>query len=155
MALNDIGNVALLSIHPKYADAILDGNKGVEFRKTVFRKKVQFCAIYSTSPEQKIIGVFEIEKIERNSPEELWRKYHKSGSIQLADFKEYYSNRNEGFAIIIKNAWRFDQPIPKKEFDHLIPIPQNFLYLEDDIFEKYKHTVLRQILLSNAKSYWA
>jgi predicted transcriptional regulator len=61
-----IENIALLSIHPKYAHSILNGDKLVEFRKTKFKKPVKYCLIYSTSPDQKIIGFFEIKKIEEN-----------------------------------------------------------------------------------------
>lgn len=43
------GRIALISIHPQFAEAIVGGNKRVEFRKTALRSDVNHALIYSTS----------------------------------------------------------------------------------------------------------
>lgn len=49
----------LLSIKPRFAEAILDGRKKYEFRKNKFSEKDINCVyIYSTSPIRKIVGIF-------------------------------------------------------------------------------------------------
>ncbi|HET6989695.1 MAG TPA: ASCH domain-containing protein, partial [Bacteroidia bacterium] len=53
----------LLSIKPKYAKAIIDGKKKVEFRKLPFKLNVNKVYIYSSAPEQKIIGYFTFDDI--------------------------------------------------------------------------------------------
>ena len=53
----------ILSIKPRYVKEIEKGNKKYEFRKSIFKKKVKWVYIYSTSPVKKITGRFRIEGI--------------------------------------------------------------------------------------------
>jgi len=50
----------LLSIKPKYANQILNGNKRYEFRKSVFNHRdLEMVYIYSSSPIKRIVGAFD------------------------------------------------------------------------------------------------
>jgi len=142
-----IENIALLSIHPKYAHSILNGDKLVEFRKTKFKKPVKYCLIYSTSPDQKIIGFFEIKKIEENSPSNLWEKYGDVGQIEKHDFLEYYQNSSLGVAIVINKAWKLQETFNSNTFKKDFYIPQSFMYLNDKFYQKFKFTILRHLAL--------
>ena len=64
---------AILSIKPIYAHEIIKGNKKIEFRKLRFKRDVERVYIYSSSPEQKIIGYFTIKTIEESTPLDLWK----------------------------------------------------------------------------------
>lgn len=120
----------LLSIKPKYANAILAGIKLVEFRKIAFKQKIERVYIYSSAPEQKIIGYFTIENIVSDTPERLWRKFNRVGSITHEDFFEYYANKEVGYSIKIKSVNRFKKSIdPKQIFDNFVP-PQSYMYCE-------------------------
>jgi type I restriction enzyme S subunit len=46
----------LLSIRPKYVEEIIKGNKRYEFRKSIFKKKVDEVWIYATSPTKKLLA---------------------------------------------------------------------------------------------------
>ena len=50
--------VALLSIHPVYAQGIIDGRKTVEFRRRAFGKSVTHVVVYATAPVRKVVGAF-------------------------------------------------------------------------------------------------
>ena len=64
---------ALLSIKPEFVDKIRTGEKLFEYRKAVFKRQdVKSVVIYSTMPEGKIIGEFEIGEIIKSRPSELW-----------------------------------------------------------------------------------
>ncbi len=149
MDREQIENIALLSIHPKYAHSILNGEKRVEFRKTKFKKPVKFCLIYSTSPEQKIIGFFEIKEIEEDSPKKLWDKYGDVGQIDRPDFMEYYENSSSGVAIVISKAWRLNETVDSSTFKQNFSIPQSFMYLNDKFYEQFKFKILRHLALYN------
>jgi predicted transcriptional regulator len=79
----DLPEVALLSIRPEYAEAILNGTKRVEFRRTRFSRDVSFIVIYATQPVGKVVGWFEVDGIETSTPGE-WRtlKSSISGLLQ-------------------------------------------------------------------------
>jgi predicted transcriptional regulator len=118
----------LLSIKPKYAKAILSGEKKVEFRKTKFAQKVEKVYIYSSSPDQKIIGYFIIDSIIADSPEKIWKKFREVGSINKTDFFEYYENKDLAYAIAIKSYKKFKEPINPKKVFRKFAAPQSYIY---------------------------
>lgn len=124
----------LLSIKPKYTEAILDGSKKYEFRRTIFRRKdVERVFIYSNSHVRKIVGFFEIEKILEGTPQEIWNTYHGYGGISKRDFFKYFEGSQKAFAIKIKNVHRFSEPIdPCPIIENFTP-PQSFYYFRLEI----------------------
>jgi predicted transcriptional regulator len=119
----------LLSIKPEFADKIFQGTKLFEFRRSIFKNtNVKKVIVYASSPVQKVIGEFEIDFILKNSLDELWCKTEEFSGITKEYFFQYFSNKEEGFAIKIKNHRRYKQPKSLKEDYNLLP-PQSFLYL--------------------------
>ncbi|MCD6018903.1 MAG: hypothetical protein K0S53_2024 [Bacteroidetes bacterium] len=120
----------ILSIKPKYANAILAGEKKVEFRKLTFKKEIEKVYIYSSSPEQRIIGYFTIKNIIADTPENLWQKFKRVGSITKDDFFQYFENKELGYSIGIKDYIRFEKSIdPKRIFKNFVA-PQSYMYCE-------------------------
>lgn len=121
---------ALLSIRPKYVEAILDGEKKYEFRKSIFRKgNIGKVFIYSTTPAKKIVGTFQIARIIEDHPKNLWNKLSTLSGLNASEFFKYFSGKEIGFAIQIDNLEKFKNPIDPR---HLIPNfvpPQSFYYL--------------------------
>ncbi len=121
----------LLSIKPKYANAIINGDKKVEFRKLPFKQHVKKVYIYSSAPEQKIIGYFTFDDIVSGTPEKLWKKFKKVGVIEEDDFFSYFSNKQIGYSIKIKTVKKFTKGInPKDIFENFFP-PQSYMYCEE------------------------
>lgn len=121
--------VALLSIRPEFANAILDGDKQVEFRRTRFSREVDYVVIYATKPVGKVVGWFEVDGIEENSPDELWSKFSDCGGISKESFHDYYSGAETGYAIRVKQAKRFARAKQLKAVSGLEQAPQSFAYL--------------------------
>ena len=65
-------NVVIMSIRPKYAEAILDGTKVWEFRKHIIRKPFNRVLIYETSPVKAIVGEFCVLYAWASRPNALW-----------------------------------------------------------------------------------
>ncbi len=124
----------LLSIEPKYAEAVFSGIKKYEFRRTIFKRKdIDRVYLYSNSTVKKIVGSFEVGIILDGTPQEIWKKCHKYGGISEEDFFKYFAGARKAFAIEIKNAQRFSEPIdPYSTFVKFTP-PQSFYYLTYDI----------------------
>ena len=122
---------ALLSIKPIYAHSILSGEKEVEFRKASFKRDIKKIYIYSSAPDQQIIGYFLVKEIVSDTPKNLWNKYHEVGIISKKDFFEYYLNKEIGYSILIDKVFKFKSPInPKTVFRNFTP-PQSFCYCDD------------------------
>ncbi len=128
--------VALLSIHPRFAEAILSGTKRVEFRRRGFRRDITVVAIYATKPIGKVIGWFEVEGIDQLHPNELWTRFQNCAGIEHREFAEYYRDRSEGFAIRVRKAERLARSRGLDQVTNLTSPPQSFAYLTPDKAKK-------------------
>lgn len=126
----------LLSIKPKYVNEIVNGNKKYEFRRRIFRSRdIDKIYIYSSFPVRKIIGLFVMGEIIEDSPLNLWANYKACSGMRRGDFFSYFSGKEKGFAIEIRDLDLFDVPIdPKMHLPDFLP-PQSFSYFSYPIAE--------------------
>lgn len=132
----DTSTNVILSIKPKYAQAIIAGIKKVEFRKKIFKRPVDKVYIYSSSPTKEIIGYFTFSEIVEESPTELWTKFQNVGSIDEADFFDYFKDSAKGFAIVVDNVEKFNKGIAPIEFFENFCAPQSYIYVEKNLKTK-------------------
>jgi predicted transcriptional regulator len=131
--------IALLAIHPKYAESIFRGVKKVEFRRRRFKGSISHIVVYSTKPIQKIVGYFNVARIEEAEPDELWEKYNNIGGIEKQEFTEYFKYCETGIAIRIGSVSKLEEPLNLIQIDKGIKPPQNFIYLSEDKFRRIRH----------------
>lgn len=125
----------LLSVKPKYAEKILDGEKKYEFRRSIFRRNdVEKVYIYSSSPVSKIVAVFKAEKILEGSPKGIWEQCQEYAGISKDDFFAYFKNSSVAFAIEIGAVDRFHEPIDPFIIENFKP-PQSFYYVPASFFQ--------------------
>ena len=129
----------LLSIKPKYVEAIMNGEKRYEFRKTIFRNiNTKRVYIYATAPVKKVVGSFLISNIFEDEPEGLWQEFNKFSGLSKAEFFGYFNEKEKGFAIEIDTVEEFEIPIdPWVEIPNFSP-PQSFYYLETPLNTGYE-----------------
>lgn len=119
----------LLSIKPEFAERIFDGRKKYEFRKAIFKNPdIQTVVVYASSPVQRVIGEFDIESILSDAPENLWNATQEHSGISKEFFFDYFSERDVGFAIKVKNVRRFKEPRCLRTSYNVSP-PQSFCYI--------------------------
>ncbi|HLP48233.1 MAG TPA: hypothetical protein VK469_19980 [Candidatus Kapabacteria bacterium] len=123
----------ILSIKPKFAEAIFTGKKEVEFRKILFKKDVDKVLVYSTAPVQKIVGYFTIAYIVESSPDQLWQWFGKIGYITEEEFFKYYRNTQKGYSLCIATANKFKKGIDPHVLVERFTPPQSFCYYEGEV----------------------
>lgn len=121
----------LLSIKPEYTSAIAKGIKKVEFRKRIFSETVERAFVYSSSPVKKIIGSFLVSHIEKGTPDYIWEKYSKCGSISRDKFFDYFQNHTVAFGIEILRFDLFKEPLDPYSIDLKFRAPQSFCYIDN------------------------
>ena len=136
MVVESKKNIVLLPIKPKYAHAILAGEKSVEFRKMQFKRNVSYVVVYSSSPEMKIVGYFEIGEVDEGRPMTLWKKYRLQGAISFQDYSRYYEGRDRAVAIVIKGVKVLSKPVTLNWLKRGLKAPQGFCYLNFRYLEK-------------------
>lgn len=120
----------LLSIKPEFAFKIFDGTKKFEFRKTIFKNtEVKQVVVYASSPLQQVIGEFEIEEILQDDLSTLWDLTREYSGISENFFYKYFENKEQGYAIKIKNVKKYKEPKNLREEFKLFP-PQSFVYIK-------------------------
>ena len=125
-----------VSIHPQYAEKILDGIKTIELRRR-FPSLNGFSGrllIYSTTPVQSVIGYAEIEDVHYRTVNDLWLEFRKEAQIKKSDFLDYFTGTTHGYGIELKNPKRFTEPL---SIDYLkenygMIAPQSYRYLKEE-----------------------
>ncbi len=120
----------LLSIKPEYAYKIFEGTKKYEFRKNIFKdKSVKRVIVYSSYPEQKVIGEFEIDTILNDSPAALWILTKDFSGITQEFYNKYFHGREKAFAIKVASVRKYTQKKKLSDFN-ITYAPQSFTYVE-------------------------
>lgn len=120
----------VLSIKPEFANKIFDGTKKFEFRKAIFKnEKIKTVIVYASSPVQKVIGEFEIEKIINDDIDTLWGKTQRYSGISEDYFYQYFAEKEIGYAIKIKRTKKYKAPKCLRADFNLLP-PQSFAYYQ-------------------------
>ena len=122
----------LLSIKPEFASKIFDGSKKYEYRRVIFKRKgVETIVVYASDPIRRVIGEFDIGEVFHEAPEQLWERTHIYAGITKRQFMEYFANQDKGFAIGVREARKYSNPLSLDDLMLSLP-PQSFIYLDMD-----------------------
>lgn len=120
----------LLSIKPEFAHKIFEGSKKFEFRKQVFKDtSVKKVIVYSSSPEQKVIGEFEIETILSDTPNNIWIQTKLYSGISQEFYNEYFKGRDNAYAIKVASTKKYRKEKSLADYN-VQSAPQSFAYVE-------------------------
>ncbi len=131
------GRAALLSLHPRFASAILAGEKTVELRRSAFADDVSHMVVYCTAPMQRVVGWFAVEGIDRDRPSMLWRRHRDATGVTAAEFKEYFLGTDTGAAIKVGDVSVLTRPASLDEIGPMSP-PQSYSYMEPGHFHRLR-----------------
>jgi predicted transcriptional regulator len=121
----------LLSLKPRFAEAILSGKKIFEFRRAVFRRReIRTVVLYASSPTKKVVGEFTIDTVLSLNLDALWGATKKGGAIERGYFDEYFFGRTTGHALKVKAVRRYRSPLCLRADFGICHPPQSFRYLD-------------------------
>lgn len=127
----------LLSIHPRYVQAIMDGRKRYEFRKRRFsRRDVQKAFIYSTHPVRMIVGTFTVGTVHVGTPKDLWMRFGRAAGMTKGEFFRYFQDSARGCAIEVLAPSRLRRPIDPRVECMAFTAPQDFCYMDRLVWRK-------------------
>jgi predicted transcriptional regulator len=98
---------AIISIHPRHANAILDGAKTIELRRRIPSLSIGTRLwIYATRPVGAVIGMATVERIVRGDPEEIWLEFGNQSGINRIDFDAYFDGAEEAIGLLLVDVRR-------------------------------------------------
>lgn len=113
-----------------YANKIFDGQKHYEYRKRIPKKEVSKIVVYSSAPEQAVIGEIEVIKTLKMKPTPLWNSTKANAGISRSKYRKYFSGCTMAYAFVIGSFEKY--PTSKSLADFNIQsAPQSFVYLDD------------------------
>lgn len=127
--------IALLSVHPQHAEAILDGRKTVELRRSFPIAEITHIVVYATSPVRRIVGWFSVAGVQSASPQEIWNDHGASTAVGYDDFQEYFRGSNQAVAILVGTCHRLVEPLGLDNLPSNSRPPQSFRYLRHEDLE--------------------
>ena len=130
--MNTPERALLLSLHPRFATAILTGAKTVELR----RQRVAVppgtpVIIYATSPVMALTGTARLTSVDTATPEQIWRRHRTTCGIDKAEYTAYMDGAAHASALLLDSPRPLSSPVP---LGHLRATstfhpPQSYRYL--------------------------
>jgi predicted transcriptional regulator len=128
--------VALLSVRPRFAAAILDGSKTVEVRRR--RARIgdgAICLVYASSPVSALVGAIRVRTTDTDVPDALWTRWGDQTALERAEYDAYLAGSRRPCAIIVSEAVAFPQPVSLPELRsrrEAFVAPQSYRFLDAD-----------------------
>jgi predicted transcriptional regulator len=120
-----------LSIKPKFAYAILRGEKKYEFRRNIFARPVDVVLLYASVPVGRVVAEFDVRSIISQPLQTLWNRTKQFAGIGEDYFFRYFQGREYGHAIEIGEVRPYKNPFCPIERLGIRP-PQSFSYIDFD-----------------------
>jgi predicted transcriptional regulator len=122
----------LLSVRPRFADAILDSSKTVELRRTrIHTEPGMLVVLYSSTPVKAIVGTARVRHVESLTPDVLWRRVATSCSVSRREFDDYFCDATLAHGLHLSDPRRLALPVPLDLLRSRLGAqpPQSFRYL--------------------------
>jgi predicted transcriptional regulator len=131
------GSALLLSIKPRFADAIFSRQKRVELRRVSPRVgSGDLVLIYVTSPRCALEGAFEVERVLEARPSVLWSHVAQNAGVSHEEFNEYFGDRAKAYAIVIRRVWRLSPVSLSAMRKAKVRPPQSYQYLNQSAMSR-------------------
>lgn len=128
-----MSELVLISIHPRFVEAILGGEKTIEFRRRWTNRPVSHLVIYATSPVKKIVALAPIKEVVEASPTALWRlSQQQGGGVTRSELYDYFHELSIGIGLRLGKVKPLQQTIdPYRWFEGFRP-PQSYRFLAQE-----------------------
>lgn len=96
----------LLSIQPRFAEAILDGTKTVELRRRPPLDLPDIAIIYSSGKARSVEGIARIKEVHTSSPSAIWKRFGAVSGVTRQEFFAYFDGSDSASAIELSSPLR-------------------------------------------------
>ncbi|MBP5862295.1 ASCH domain-containing protein [Streptomyces sp. LBUM 1484] len=125
----------LLSVHPRFATAILAGSKTVEVRRQrVAAPPGTPVLLYATAPTMALVGMARIAAVHVASPKDVWSAHRTQTGITRREYDAYMSGATQASGLTLEAPVSFEQPVPLSALRAAGTFhpPQSYRYMKSD-----------------------
>lgn len=137
----------LISIQPRFANAILDGTKTIELRRTMpTLPPAALALIYASSPTKAVLGWATVDEVMRESPSALWRHHKDSTGVSSDEFTAYFAGRSAAFGLQLSAVRRADAALSLSALRaHGLEPPQSWRYIATDLAQALRYQMAQEV----------
>lgn len=127
----------MLSLHPKLAKLITDGEKRVEIRRR-FNNKWEGARmlLYAAAPERCFVGEATVIKVIADTPQNIWSVWKDEVGCSSEEFFGYCRGRSQVYALVLGDVKRYKSPIFKSQLEvhtrSTLKTPQSYLAIKSN-----------------------
>ncbi|MFD4945937.1 ASCH domain-containing protein [Streptomyces sp. NPDC058409] len=111
--MNEPERTMLLSVHPRFATAILAGAKTVEVRRQrVAAPPGTPVLLYATAPTKAIVGMARIASVQVATPREVWSASRTRAGISRREYDTYMDGAVQASGLTLEAPVTFETPVP-------------------------------------------
>ncbi len=130
----DQDRMIVLSLKPRFAEAILAGTKTVELRRTTPKIEVPMrTLLYASTPVRALLGTCIITSVTSANLADLWREFGSRAGLPHPEFKSYFDGVEVGTALTLAQQQPLTRRVPLQDL-RAEPIgfrpPQSFAYVD-------------------------
>jgi predicted transcriptional regulator len=101
----------LLSLRPRFAEAILDGTKTVELRRTrLSAPNGTLLILYASTPVMAVVGTAVLTERDTDTPHQIWRRHHSNLALTKAEYDAYLLGAEVATAVTVASPERLSKP---------------------------------------------
>ena len=130
----DPDRMVVLSLKPRFAEAILAGVKTSELRRTEPNIVVPTRALlYAASPVRALLGTCIITNVRSADLADLWREHGSEAALLHEEFLQYFEGVDVGTALTLTQPRPFSRRIPLHDLrtkPKSFRPPQSFAYVD-------------------------
>lgn len=122
----------LISIRPRFARAILEGNKTIELRRgRMLTAAGSLLVLYSSSPVKAVVATARLYKVEEATPQQMWPRVRGGAGVVREEYDRYFRNAQRAFALHLRDVLEIHVPytLAEMRMSPRIAPPQSFRYV--------------------------
>lgn len=135
----------IISIRPQFVEAILEGTKTVELRRT--RPNVEIGSLiifYSSSPTRAIVGWASLAGMVEGTPDQLWDDHGERAAIAEDEYDLYFAGTDSAYGLELEDVVQAAEPVPLATIRSLgIEPPQSWRYLPPELGSRIRDHAIR------------
>lgn len=127
-----VARTLLLSLRPRFANAILAGAKTVELRRRPINAQPGTpILLYASSPSMAIVGTASLRDIQTHTPHTAWKKYHTRLGLTRDEFDAYLDGSPRAHLLLLHQVYVLIEPLHLHQLrqDGQFHPPQSFRYV--------------------------
>jgi predicted transcriptional regulator len=122
----------LLSLRPRFAEAILNGSKTIEIRRRPVKAPAGTpLVLYASSPTMAVVGTAVLADVVVLTPHTAWRRYRETLGVTWAEFSDYLEGAPAAHLLRVTDAKELNKPLPLQALRRSTSFhpPQSFRYI--------------------------